>query len=49
MGSGYSVSFFTHWLDKNINQIWIKSRENNPFKISQDFFGARPALKDLHQ
>ena len=48
MGSGYSVSFFTHWLDKNINQIWIKSRENNPFKITQDFFGARPALKDLH-
>ena len=28
MSAGYSVSFFTHWLDKNINQVWVKSRED---------------------
>ena len=48
MSSGYSVSFFTHWLDKNINQVWVKSREDALGEIPTDFYGATPATEDLH-
>jgi alditol oxidase len=48
--AGYSVSLFTNWLDKNINQIWIKKRVDNekPFQKIQNFFGAKPAVSNLH-
>ena len=48
MSEGYSVSFFTHWLDKNINQVWVKSREDELGKNFSDFYGATPAATDLH-
>lgn len=48
MGAGYSVSFFTHWLDKNINQVWIKSRQEAPQEMPTEFYGATPATTDLH-
>ena len=48
MSSGYSVSFFTHWLDKNINQVWVKSREDRLGQIPSNFYGASPAKADLH-
>jgi alditol oxidase len=48
MSVGYSVSFFTHWLDKNINQVWVKSREDARGEIPSDFYGATPATGDLH-
>ena len=48
MSEGYSVSFFTHWLDKNINQVWVKSREDELREIPSDFYGATPATLDLH-
>lgn len=48
MSSGYSVSFFTHWLDKNINQVWVKSREDALGELPTDFYGATPATEDLH-
>ncbi len=48
MGAGYSVSFFTHWLDKNINQVWIKSRQETPQEMPAEFYGATPATTDLH-
>lgn len=48
MSAGYSVSFFTHWLDKNINQVWVKSREDKLGEIPSDFYGATPATADLH-
>ncbi len=48
MSEGYSVSFFTHWLDKNINQVWVKSREDELREIPSDFYGATPATIDLH-
>ncbi len=48
MSKGYSVSFFTHWLDKNINQVWVKSREDELREIPSDFYGATPATTDLH-
>lgn len=48
--AGYSVSLFTNWKDKNINQVWIKSRvdSNEPSSIPEDFFGAKAATKDMH-
>ena len=48
MGSGYSVSLFTHWLDKNINQVWVKSRQDQTQESPTDWFGATPANTDLH-
>ncbi len=50
MGSGYSVSLFTHWLDKNINQVWVKSKlaSNEGIPAQADFFGAKPSPVDLH-
>ena len=48
MGSGYSVSLFTHWLDKNINQVWVKSRQDQNQESLADWFGATPATNDLH-
>ena len=48
--AAYSVSLFTDWKNKNINEVWLKctmdqgkAYENNP-----DFFGAKKAMKNLH-
>jgi xylitol oxidase len=50
MGSGYSVSLFTDWQNKNINQVWIKDRAkssgNTP--IPPDFYYAKAATKNMH-
>jgi alditol oxidase len=48
--SGYSVSFFTDWKNKNITEVWIKSKvmagdETAPPK---ELFGARLATKNMH-
>ena len=48
MSSGYSVSLFTHWLDRNINQIWIKSKSGTYLNSKKSFYGSTPAIKDLH-
>ncbi|CAM3698842.1 FAD-binding protein [Aquirufa aurantiipilula] len=46
---GYSVSMFTHWENKNINQLWIKKRSDakniHPVK---EYFGATAATSHLH-
>ncbi|RVU27006.1 FAD-binding protein [Sandaracinomonas limnophila] len=48
-GAGYSVSLFTHWLDKNINQVWIKRRTDQNYEaLPAKFFGAIPATTNLH-
>lgn len=48
-GAGYSVSLFTHWLDKNINQVWIKRRaDRNYSALGSTFLGASAATKNLH-
>ena len=48
-GSGYSVSMFTHWLDKNINQLWIKRRTDQPYSaLGKEFLGATAATTNLH-
>jgi alditol oxidase len=55
MSSGYSVSLFTDWRDKNINEVWIKSREeqrpvtgSSRERYPTNFFGATAAVRDLH-
>ena len=48
MSAGYSVSFFTHWLNKTIDQVWIKSKVDAGNTFSNDFYGATPAKADLH-
>jgi xylitol oxidase len=44
--SGYSVSLFTDWRDRKVNELWIKCRD--PFAAPQEFFGARLAARNLH-
>jgi xylitol oxidase len=46
MTAGYSVSLFTDWRNRNINEVWIKCRE--PFSAPPEFFGATAATRDLH-
>jgi xylitol oxidase len=48
--SGYSVSLFTDWRNKNVNEVWIKERVGGgkPFDAKPDFFGAKLAQKNLH-
>jgi len=46
---GYSVSMFTHWRDKNINQVWVKHRIGDGYAGTYgDLYGATPATTDLH-
>jgi xylitol oxidase len=48
--SGYSVSLFTDWQKKRINEVWIKSRveAGQSFNATPDFFGAKSATRNLH-
>jgi alditol oxidase len=48
--SGYSVSLFTDWQKKRINEVWIKSRveAGKSFNATPDFFGAKLATRNLH-
>ena len=48
--SAYSVSFFTDWQKRRINELWIKTRDDqsHAFKATPEFFGATKAKKNLH-
>jgi len=48
--SAYSVSLFTDWQKKRMNEVWIKSRVDNgkSFDAVSTFFGATRATKNLH-
>ena len=50
VSAGYSVSLFTDWQSENINEVWIKSRVDDAAnsKAKPEFFGAKPATKNLH-
>lgn len=50
MSSGYSVSLFTNWKNKNINEVWIKRKiEGAPTTVfSPEFYGAKLAEKNMH-
>ena len=47
---GYSVSLFTDWKNKNINEVWIKSivESDDTTPIQSELFGARLATQHLH-
>jgi xylitol oxidase len=48
--SGYSVSLFTDWRKRNVNEVWIKSRvgAGAEFEAKPELFGAKLATKNLH-
>ena len=50
MSSGYSVSLFTDWKNKNINEVWVKSAVSatRTQPAPPDFFGGTPAAANLH-
>lgn len=47
---GYSVSLFTDWKNKNINEVWIKSRvEAGDITAAElELYGASLATKNMH-
>ena len=50
MSSGYSVSLFTDWQNKRINEVWVKRRveEGDAPDAQPEFYGARLATRNLH-
>lgn len=50
MSAGYSVSLFTDWQTDRVNEVWVKRRagEGAPHQAGGDFFGAKPATRNLH-
>jgi len=48
MSGGYSVSLFTDWTNKNISEVWIKSKSKDITAIAPAFYGATVATKNLH-
>ncbi|MBS1566722.1 MAG: FAD-binding protein [Bacteroidetes bacterium] len=47
MSAGYSVSLFTSWRQKHIEEVWVKQAAGDPL-LSDIFFGAAAAVKNLH-
>jgi xylitol oxidase len=48
MSSGYSVSLFTNWRNRNINQVWIKYLADAKETPAPEFYGARLAERNMH-
>jgi xylitol oxidase len=50
MSSGYSVSLFTDWQNKRINEVWVKRRveKGESTAADREFHGARLATRNLH-
>jgi xylitol oxidase len=50
MASGYSVSLFTDWQHKRINEVWIKRRIENSERLDAglEFHEAKRANRNLH-
>ncbi len=49
MGIGYSVSLFTDWRNKNINEVWVKSKvDDTNENIEAELFGAKLAQQNMH-
>lgn len=48
--SAYSVSLFTDWSDAGIEQVWLKSRLDDPRETPRPdgLFGGRPATRGRH-
>lgn len=46
---GYSVSLFTDWKNKNINEVWIKSIAGDQVTAADlELYGARLATENIH-
>ena len=46
---GYSVSLFTDWKNKNINEVWIKKLAgNSDVTAPTELYGAKLATQNLH-
>src|SRR5262249_51690762 len=50
VSSGYSVSLFTDWQDKQISEVWVKRRveKGDAPEAKPGFYGARIATRNLH-
>lgn len=51
MSSGYSVSLFTDWRNKNVNEVWIKSKVEEGRarpEFALEFYGAKLATQNMH-
>lgn len=48
MSSGYSVSLFTDWRNRNVNQVWIKRRGGDAPFPEQEFYGATLSGENIH-
>ena len=48
MSGGYSVSLFTDWQTKNINQVWRKSVALEGYNPPPEYFRATLAPKNVH-
>ncbi|MEI9910197.1 MAG: FAD-binding protein [Bacteroidota bacterium] len=49
MSGGYSISLFTDWKNKNINEVWVKSRAvDGDTEAATELFGAKLATQNLH-
>jgi xylitol oxidase len=50
MSGGYSVSLFTDWQKKRINEVWVKRRveKGDASDARPEFYGARLATRNLH-
>jgi alditol oxidase len=50
MSAGYSVSLFTDWRHKRVNEVWLKRRivKGVPRDAKAEFYGAKLAAKNLH-
>jgi len=48
--AAYSVSLFTDWREKRINEVWLKCRMDQKagFDAPVEFFGAKKATRNLH-
>jgi xylitol oxidase len=49
-GAAYSVSLFTDWQKRRINEVWLKCRmePGQAFDAPMEFFGAKRATRNLH-
>jgi xylitol oxidase len=48
--SAYSVSLFTDWQKKRLNEVWLKKRmeDGKSKEAPEEFYGAKLATKNLH-
>lgn len=53
MSGGYSVSLFTNWQQRRVNEVWIKRRVDRDKTVKSErgaaeFYGAKRATQNLH-